>query len=353
MLAPKIKIGDRLVGEGEACFVIAEAGVNHNGDIKLAKKLIDVARDAGTDAVKFQTFKTEELVTGGAEKAQYQKQTTGAEESQLEMIKRLELTESDFAELFNYAWKKGLVFLSSAFDKRSIDLLAELGVVAFKVPSGEITNFPLLKHIAQKRKPVVLSTGMCTLDEIEEALAVIQKEGTTEIILLHCVSSYPAKAKDMNLRAMETLRRAFKLPTGLSDHTLGITVPVAAVALGACVVEKHFTLDRSLPGPDHRASLEPDELKQMVASIRDVERALGNGTKRPTPEEEENKKAARRSIVARVDIPEGTIITEDMLDIKRPGIGLEPRHLAAIIGKSAKKGINSGELINWDMIRYG
>ncbi len=352
MLAPKIKIGDRLVGEGEACFIIAEAGVNHNGDVSLAKKLIDVARDAGADAVKFQTFKTEELVTGGTEKAQYQKQTTGAEESQFEMIKRLELAESDFAELFDYAKKRGLVFLSSAFDRRSVDLLAELGVAAFKIPSGEIIDFPLLKHIAQKKKPMILSTGMSTIDEIEEALAVIQKEGTTEIILLHCVSSYPAKAEDMNLRAMETLRRTFKLPVGLSDHTLGITVPTAAVALGACVIEKHFTLDRSLPGPDHRASLEPDELKQMVASIRDVERALGNGAKKPTPKEEENKKAARRSIVARVAIPEGTIITEDMLEVKRPGIGLEPRHLVALIGKRTKKDINSGELINWDMVKY-
>ena len=347
----KVRIGDKLVGEGGACFIIAEAGVNHNGDINLAKKLIDVAREAGADAIKFQTFKAEEVTTKNAEKAQYQKQTTGAEESQFEMIKRLELAESDFEELFDYAQKKGLVFLSSPFDKRSVDLLDELGVTAFKVGSGEITNFSLLKHIAQKKKPIILSTGMSTLSEVEEALAVIHKEGLAEIILLHCVSCYPAKVEDMNLRAMEPLRQAFKLPVGLSDHTLGITIPVAAVALGACLIEKHFTLDKSLPGPDHRASLEPDELRQMVRAIRDVERALGSGVKEPTLEEEENKKVARRSIVAKVDIPEGAIIAEEMLDIKRPGTGIEPQHLVTIIGKRVKKDIRGGELINWDMIK--
>lgn len=343
----KVKIGDKLVGEGEACFVIAEAGVNHNGDINLAKKLIDIARDAGADAVKFQTFKTEEVTTLSAEKAEYQKQTTGAEESQFEMIKRLELAESDFEELFDFSQKKGVVFLSSPFDKGSVDLLNELGVTAFKVGSGEITNFPLLKHVAQKKKPIILSTGMSTISEIEEALAVIQKGGLTEIILLHCVSCYPAKVEDMNLRAMETLRRAFKLPVGLSDHTLGITIPVAAVALGACVIEKHFTLDKGLPGPDHRASLEPDELKQMVEDIRDVERALGDGVKRPTREEEENKKVARRSIVAKVDIACGAVITRDMLDIKRPGIGIEPRYINKIVGRRAKMHIKSEELITF------
>ena len=288
----KIKAGDRYIGEDEPCFIIAEAGVNHNGDINLARKLIDVAVEAGADAVKFQTFKAEEVVTKGAEKADYQKKTTGLKESQFEMLKRLELTGRDFEELFAYAQRKDIIFLSSPFDKGSVDLLDRLGVPAFKVGSGEITNFPLLKHIARKKKPIILSTGMSTLGEVEEALEVIRKDGATDIILLHCVSSYPAKMEDMNLKVIETLRHAFKLPVGLSDHSIGIAIPVAAVSLGACVIEKHFTLDKNLPGPDHRASLEQDELKQMVKAIRDVEKAMGDGVKRPTKEEEENKKGS-------------------------------------------------------------
>ncbi|MFQ6618786.1 MAG: N-acetylneuraminate synthase family protein, partial [Fidelibacterota bacterium] len=236
-----VKIANRLVGEGEPCFIIAEAGVNHNGDVNLARKLIDVAEEAGADAVKFQTFRAEELVTESADKAEYQKEASGIQESQYEMIKKLELSEKNYAELNAYAQSRGIIFISSPFDNRSVDLLTELGVPAFKVGSGEITNFPLLKYVAQRKKPIILSTGMATLEEIEEALKVIQEEGAEDIILLHCVSCYPAKTEDMNLRAMETLRRAFKLPVGLSDHSLGVTVPIAAVALGACVIEKHFT----------------------------------------------------------------------------------------------------------------
>ncbi|MCL0059466.1 N-acetylneuraminate synthase [Dehalococcoidia bacterium] len=348
----QVKISDRLVGEGKPCFIIAEAGVNHNGDINLAKKLIDIAKEAGADAVKFQTFKAKEVVTGGAEKADYQKETTGAEESQFEMIKRLELTEKDFRELFAYAQEKGILFLSSPFDKGSVDLLDELGVPAFKVGAGEITNFPLLRHIAGKKKPIILSTGMSTLGEIEEALELIRKEAVEEIILLHCVSCYPAKVEDMNLKAMKTLRHAFKLPVGLSDHSLGVTIPIAAVARGACVIEKHFTLDKNLPGPDHRASLEPDELKQVVKAIRDVEKAMGDGIKRPTVEEEENKKVARRSIVASVDIPKGAIITEHMLDVKRPGTGIEPRYIEMIVGRQAKEDIKKDEMITMEMITW-
>ena len=343
----KIKIAGKLVGEGKPCFIIAEAGVNHNGDVNLAKKLIDVAKEAGADAVKFQTFKAEEVVSKGAEKARYQKETTGAVESQLEMIKKLELTEKDFGELSDYARKKGIIFLSSPFDKPSVDLLDKLGVPAFKIPSGEITNFPLLKHIARKKKPIILSTGMSTLGEIEEALEIIRKERAEEIILLHCVSCYPAEIKDMNLKAMDTLRYAFGLPVGLSDHTLGITIPIAAVARGACVIEKHFTLDKNLPGPDHRASLEPDELKELISAIRDVEKALGDGTKIPTAEEKENKKVARRSLVAKVDIPKGAIITEEMLDCKRPGGGIEPRVMNMIIGRKARENIGHDELITF------
>lgn len=341
-----VSIAGRLIGEGKPCFIIAEAGVNHNGDIKLAKKLIDVAQKVGANAIKFQTFKAEDLVTKSAEKAEYQKETTGSEGTQFEMIKKLELTERDFKELFVYAQEKGILFLSSPFDKESADLLDELGVATFKVPSGEITNFPLLKHIARKMKPIILSTGMATLEEVKEALDVIKEEGEEEIILLHCVSSYPAKIEDMNLKAMETLGNTFRLPVGLSDHSLGITIPIAATALGACVIEKHFTLDKNLPGPDHRASLEPEELKQLVTTIRDVEKAMGNGVKRPTKNEEENKKVARRSIVARVDIPRDTIITEEMLDIKRPGTGLEPKYINTIVGRKVKKHIKSEEPIS-------
>jgi len=347
----KVKINDKLIGEEEPCFIIAEAGVNHNGSVELAKKLIDAAKDAGADAVKFQTFKAESVVVKDAQKAEYQKETTG-EGSQYDMIKKLELTEEDFRELADYAEKKDIMFLSSPFDKDSIDLLNELDVPAFKVGSGEITNFPLLRYIAKKGKPIILSTGMSTLGEIEEALDVIRSEGVEDIILLHCVSNYPARIEDVNLRAIETLKQAFKLPVGFSDHTLGITAPIAAVALGACVIEKHFTLDRNLPGPDHKASLEPDELKEMVKAIREVEKALGDGIKRPTKEEEEIKKVARRSIVAKVDIPEGAIVTEDMLDVKRPGTGIEPRYIDMIIGKKAKEDIKKDEIISLKMITW-
>jgi N,N'-diacetyllegionaminate synthase len=347
----KVKIADRLIGEGEPCFIIAEAGVNHNGDINLAKKLIDVAKETGADAVKFQTYKAEELVTRNAEKARYQMETTSRNESQYDMIKRLELSEKDFEDLFAYAQEKGIIFLSTPFDKGSVDLLNKLGVPAFKVGSGEITCFPLLKYIAKKEKPILLSTGMATLKEVEEALKVIQQGRMEDIILLHCVSSYPSKIEDMNLRAMVSLREAFQLPVGLSDHSLGITVPIAAVALGACVIEKHFTLDKKLPGPDHRASLEPGELRQMVTAIRDLEKAMGDGIKRPTRDEEETKKAARRSIVARVDIPQGTIITKEMLALKRPGTGLEPKHLGEIIERAAKVAIKRDELITWRALK--
>ncbi|MFC2006420.1 N-acetylneuraminate synthase [Chloroflexota bacterium] len=346
----KVKIGKVWVGEGEPCFIIAEAGVNHNGDVNLAKKLIEVAKDARVDAVKFQTFRAEDVLTRSAEKAPYQKESTGVEESQFEMIRKLELSTKDFEELSDYAQKRRMIFLSSPFDKGSTDLLDELGVPAFKVGSGEITNYPLLQHITQKKKPVILSTGMAALDEIEEALAAIREEGLDEIILLHCVSCYPTKMEDINLRTMETLKQVFGIPVGLSDHTPGITVPIAAVALGACVIEKHFTLDKKLPGPDHRVSLEPGELKEMVRAIRDVEKALGNGIKRLTTAEEENKKAARRSIVARVDIPTGAVITEEMLDIKRPGTGLEPKFINLIIAKKANKDIRSGEVITFSKV---
>ncbi|MFC1926811.1 N-acetylneuraminate synthase [Chloroflexota bacterium] len=346
----KVKIADRLIGEGEPCFIIAEAGVNHNGDVRLAKKLVDIAKDAGVDAVKFQTFKAENVVTAEAEKAEYQKASTNSGGSQYEMIKKLELTRSDFGELFDYAEMKGIIFLSTPFDKESVDLLNELGVPAFKIGSGEMTNLPLIKHVAKKGKPVILSTGMSTLTEVEEALQVIKDEGTEDIILLHCVTAYPAEVEEVNLKAIETLRSAFKLPVGFSDHTTGISAAIAAVALGAVSVEKHFTLDKKLIGPDHKASLEPEELKQMVRAIREVEKAMGDGEKRSTETEEQIKKVARRSIVAGIDITQGTVITEEMLHIKRPGTGIQPKHLQKVIGMTARIAIKRDEILTTDKL---
>lgn len=343
----KVKIAGKLIGKGEACFIIAEAGVNHNGDINLAKKLIDIAKEAGADAVKFQTLKAEELVTRNAEKAGYQKRTTPSEESQYDMLKKLELSREDFKELFVYSRDKGILFLSSPFDKESVDLLSELGVAAFKVPSGEITNFPLLKHIASKSKPIILSTGMATLEEVEKAVGVIKREGVEDIILLHCVSNYPAKVEDMNLRAMETLRDTFRLPVGLSDHSLGITIPIAAAVLGACVIEKHFTTDKNLPGPDHQASLEPHELQDMIAGIRTVELALGSGAKRPVQSEADNRLIIRRSLAAACNIPKGTVISLDMLKALRPASGISPALIEKVVGYRAKHSLVAGQLINW------
>lgn len=346
----QIKIGKKLIGLQDPCFIIAEAGVNHNGDIVLAKRLIDVAVEAGADAVKFQTFKAENVVTSSAEKAEYQKNATGTVESQYEMIKKLELSEADFWDLSEYAKETGIIFLSTPFDEESVDLLAQIGVPAFKIPSGEITNFPLLRKIAQKSRPIILSTGMATLGEVEEALNYLKKHGTEEIILLHCTTSYPAPVKSVNLRAMDTLRCAFQVPVGYSDHTEGITVPIAAIAMGACVIEKHFTLDRKLPGPDHRASLEPQELIAMVKAVRDVELARSNGVKGPTEEEEGIKMVARRSIVAKCDIRVGGVLTEGDLVIKRPGTGIEPRYFDSILQKKARVLIQRDQVIQWDMI---
>ena len=337
----KIRVEERYIGEGEPCFIVAEAGVNHNGDVDLAKKLIAIAKEAGADAVKFQTFRAEELAT---------KSTAG--ESHFNMLKRLELSRRDLEVLSAYTHDMGIIFLSSPFDRDSVDFLDVLGVPVFKIASGEITNFPLLKHIAGKGRPIILSTGMSLLEEIRGALAVIRKGGVEDIILLHCVTSYPAKIEEMNLKTMATLRNTFKLPVGLSDHSLGVNIPIAAVAMGACLIEKHFTLNKNLPGPDHGASLEPDELKQMVRSIKDAERAMGNGVKKLTNGEEENKKVARRSIVASVDIPEGTIITDKMLDIKRPGTGIELKDIAKVIGQVSRTNIKKDEPLAWDKVKH-
>ncbi len=331
-------------------FIIAEAGVNHNGDISIARRLIDAAKESGADAVKFQTFKAEEVVCRNAEKAQYQIENTGCSESQYDMIKALELSNEDFIKLKEYADDTCIMFLSTPFDHVSADFLEGLGMPLFKIPSGEITNIPLLEHIARKQKPIILSTGMSTLGEVEEAVNTLEGNGAADITLLHCTTSYPAPVESVNLYAMETMRNAFKLPVGYSDHTEGITIPIAAAALGATVIEKHFTLDKKMPGPDHRSSLEPDELKAMVTAIRDVESAMGDGIKRPSDAEKENINIARKSIVAKNDMEKDIIIDEEMLSFKRPGDGLPPKYMLKIIGRKTKKPIKKDQQIFfWDI----
>ena len=345
-----IRIGKKNVGDDCPVFIIAEAGVNHNGDVNIAKKLIEAAKESGADAVKFQTFRAENIVTKTTEKADYQKKMTGSNETQYEMLKKLELRKTDFMILSKYAKKRDIMFISTPYDEQSVDLLDKIGVSAFKVASAEIINFVLLKSIAAKEKPVILSTGMSTLGEIEECLNILKNEGADRIILLHCITNYPAKIEDMNLLTMNTLKQAFKLPTGLSDHTFGYTIPIASVALGACVIEKHFTLNRNLPGPDHKASLEPYEFKEMVKAVRDVQKALGDGVKKPTRDEEKIKRHMRRCIVAQYDIAKGVIITEDMLVTKRAGVGIEPKYIPNIIGCKAIKDIRRDEALAWRKI---
>lgn len=326
-------------------FIIAEAGVNHNGNIDLAKKLIDKASESGADAVKFQSFKAEKLATKHARKAKYQEDTTGVEENQFQMIKKLELDYEKHQELIDYCKLKDIMFLSSPFDLESIDLLNKLGLKIFKIPSGEITNLPYLEKIGTLNKRVILSTGMSNLSDIEGALEVLQNSGTTDITILHCNTEYPTPIEDVNLLAMNTIRESFKLPVGYSDHTLGIEVPIAAVALGASVIEKHFTLDKTMEGPDHRASLEPHELKDMVDKIRNIEKALGSGIKKPSNSELKNINVARKSIVASKYIQKGDIFTEDNISIKRPGNGISPMKWNETLGKIAIKDFDKDELI--------
>ncbi len=341
-----VRIGSKSIGENHPVFIIAEAGVNHNGDINLARELVDVAVEAGVDAVKFQTFISEDIVTFHAEKADYQKENTGNEqESQFEMLKKLELSFKEFRELKAYCDKRGIIFLSTPFDRKSVDFLDKLKVLAFKVASGEINNFPLLSHIASKGKPLILSTGMSTLEEVEETLEVLRKKRNSKVVLLHCTSDYPAKIGEVNLRAIETMRQSFRLPLGLSDHTPGIVISLAAVAMGASVIEKHFTLDKDLPGPDHRASLEPQELKDLVRGIRNIEKALGDGIKTPSKSEMNTKLIARKSIVAAMDIKRGELLNEHNLTVKRPGNGISPMRWNEVVGKKAVRDFKEDELI--------
>ncbi|MGC2331995.1 MAG: N-acetylneuraminate synthase [Candidatus Acidiferrales bacterium] len=329
-------------------FVIAEAGVNHNGSIESALQLVDAAKASGADAVKFQTFRADLLATRSAHKAAYQERTTAHAESQFEMLRRLELDAAAHQQLINHCRQIGIQFLSSPFDAQSADLLDTMNVPLFKVPSGEITNLPFLELLARKHRPLILSTGMSTLGEVEEAVHVLQAAGAKQLTLLHCVTEYPAPYAEVNLRAMQTLKSAFGLPVGYSDHTPGIEIAVAAVALGAEVIEKHFTLDRSLPGPDHAASLEPVELQQMVAAIRHVEVALGTGIKSPAPCELPNMEVARKSVVAARALPAGHQLETGDLGIKRPGSGLAPKLLPALIGRTLRASLAKDEIISWN-----
>lgn len=326
-------------------FIIAEAGVNHNGSIELAKQLIDKASESGADAVKFQSFKAEGLVTKNAMKAEYQKETTGNLDGQFAMIKNLELDYEKHEELLNYCKSKDIMFLSSPFDLDSIDLLNNLQLEIFKIPSSEITNLPYLRKVASLKKKVILSTGMSTLSDIEKALEILKMSGTTDITVLHCNTEYPTPIGDVNLNAMNTIRDAFKVNVGYSDHTLGIEIPIAAVALGATIIEKHLTLDKTMEGPDHRASLEPDELKEMVRCIRNIEQALGDGVKKLTKSESKNINIARKSIVAGRDIAKGEMFTEENLEIKRPGDGISPMRWDEIIGRLANREFKEDGLI--------
>ncbi len=327
-------------------FIIAEAGVNHNGSLASAKALVDVAADAGADAVKFQTFTADTIATADAEKAQYQKKSDNSE-SQYAMLKRLELTPDMHRELMRYCRHKNIQFLSSPFDIASVYLLHELGLELFKIPSGEIINLPYLRAIGCLKKHVILSTGMASMDEIANALTVLTSAGTLKenITVLHANTDYPTKMDDVNLKAMQTIAREFQVNVGYSDHTLGIEIPIAAVALGACVIEKHFTLDNTLPGPDHQASLEPAELRAMVTAIRHIEKALGDGFKRPSPSESANMSVVRKSIVAYTSIEKGDVFTEQNLTAKRPGHGISPLRWDDIIGTVSQKNYQKDELI--------
>lgn len=328
-----------------SCLIIAEAGVNHNGDIKLAKRLVDAALGAGADYIKFQTFKADNLVTAKARKAEYQERQTGADESQYSMLKRLELSYQDFKILSDYCRIKGISFISTPFDAESIEFLNELGMQVWKIPSGEITNYPYLVRIAETHKPIIMSTGMCTLDDVGEAVRVLTMNSCGPITLLHCTTEYPTPYLEVNLRAMETLRRAFNLPVGYSDHTQGITIPIAAAAMGAVVIEKHFTLDRTMEGPDHKASLEPHELKAMIEAIRCVEVSMGDGVKNPTVSERKNMVIARKSIVAKKSIKQGEPFTKGNITTKRPGSGISPMQWNEVIGQIAKRSFDENELI--------
>jgi N-acetylneuraminate synthase/N,N'-diacetyllegionaminate synthase len=350
-LVSDIDIDNRKIGPGHPCFIIAEAGVNHNGDIDLCKALIDAAVKAGADAVKFQTFKAERVSSPAARKADYQRQATDTAESQLDMLRQLELPPEAHHELRTVCQQRGILFLSTAFDEQSVDLLDEIGVPVFKIGSGEITNWPLLQYIAQKGKPIILSTGMSFLSEIDQAVRILQSAGCDQLILLHCVSNYPANPADVNLNAIKTLANAFNVPVGFSDHTPGIEISLGAVALGASVIEKHFTIDRNLPGPDHKASLEPKELIALVKGIRSLESAFGDGRKMPAPTERDTRQVARRSLVLKYEVKAGDLIEASMLTALRPSGGIEPCLIEFVVGRRVNRGMKAGQMLTWQDLK--
>lgn len=338
-------------------FIIAEAGVNHNGSLEICKKLIDVSVKAGADAVKFQTFKAGKLVTTNAEKARYQIENAGTNESQIEMLRQLELSPNAHKDLFAYCRQKNISFLSTPFDEESADMLDDLGMEIFKISSGEITNKPLIQYIASKKKPIILSTGMSYLGEVENAISWIDEIWNTldkkpQLSILHCVSSYPARIEDVNLRAIKTMEMAFGLPVGYSDHTMGTEIAMAAVAMGGKVIEKHFTLDRDMEGPDHKASLEPEELGAMVTAIRNVEKAMGDGVKKPTKSENDLKKIVRRSLVTAKEIKAGEIISPNDILIKRPGTGIPAEFKDKVVGMKSGSDISVDSVIKWEDLKH-
>jgi N-acetylneuraminate synthase len=338
-------------------FIIAEAGVNHNGSLEIAKELIDVSVQAGADAVKFQTFRTDRLVTATASKANYQIVNMGTEESQFEMLEKLELSPEMHRKLFSYCHKKNVIFMSTPFDEASVDLLDNLGMQIFKISSGEITNKPLIQYIASKKKPIILSTGMSYLGEVENAISWIDEIWNTldkkpQLSILHCVSSYPARIEDVNLRAIKTMEMAFGLPVGYSDHTMGTEITMAAVAMGVKVIEKHFTLDRDMEGPDHKASLEPEELGAMVTAIRNVEKAMGDGVKKPTKSEIGIKNTVRRSLVAARNIKAGETISPNDILIKRPGTGIPAEFKDKVVGMKSGSDISVDSVIKWEDLKH-
>jgi N,N'-diacetyllegionaminate synthase len=337
-------IGGARIGEGY-CFVIAEAGVNHNGDAEMAARLIEAAVAAGADAVKFQTFKADQVVSAAAPKASYQQTTTAPGESQLEMVRALELTDTQFAELSALCDRRGIVFLSTPFDHPSVELLHGLGMPAVKIPSGEITNLPLIRHIGSLGLPVILSTGMAYLEEVEGAVAVLAEARCPALAILHCVSNYPAAPEDTNLRAMDTLRETFGVPVGFSDHSAGIEIALGAVARGAAVIEKHFTLNKTLPGPDHKASHDPIELRALITGIRKIEAALGDGVKAPKSSENNTREVARRSLFLRAPLRGGQNITSDDLIALRPAGGIPPNEIETVVGRRAAHDLAAGAML--------
>lgn len=326
-------------------FIIAEAGVNHNGNIETARQLVDAAVEAGADAVKFQTFKAENLVCRDARKADYQMETTDQAESQFDMLKKLELTSDMHEQLMKYCRQKGIMFLSTPFDIDSMHYLISLGVDIIKLPSGEITNYPFLREAGRTGKRIIISSGMSTLNEVREAVQVLKSNGSSDVTVLHCNTEYPTPYADVNLRAMLTLKEKLNVSTGYSDHTQGIEIPIAAAAMGAVVIEKHFTLDKNMEGPDHKASLEPHELVAMIRAIRNIESALGDGQKEPSESEKRNIGIVRKSIVAKYDIEAGELFSEDNLTTKRPGTGISPMQWDQVIGQRAKRKFQADELV--------